>query len=142
MFSGVLLGWLDVDLRLISVFTPIIMLTNTVKQSYNLNKSHKNITLCFLLASILTYAVVLTGMYVTWTPVTLPQIIGVQMRYMVPAFLGFLLAVGYYFSSFITNKEKNTDYSCIVTRFVFCLGGIVLMLMTYYLPLRAVVFVG
>jgi len=86
--------------------------------------------------------VAMTGLYLSWTPVTLPQIIGLQMRYVYPAFMGFAMALGQYFSTRADKNVKNTDFSCITTGYVFSLFAVVLMLIVYYLPERAVVFVA
>lgn len=96
----------------------------------------------FLICSLLTYAVVVTGLYLSWTPVTLPQVIGLQMRYFYPAFMGFCMVLGQYFGKRTKPDVKNTDMSCVVTSCVFCVVAAALMLITYYLPRPARVFVA
>lgn len=142
LFSGGLLGWLDVNLPLISYLTPVIAILCCVKQANVFDKSDLGKTAVFFICSLLTYAVVLTGLYLSWTPVTLPQIIGLQMRYVYPAFLGFCMVIGQYFGARTAAGVKNTDYSCVLTSYCFSILGAVLMLIVYYLPERAVVFVA
>ena len=142
LFSGGLLGWLDVTLPIINYLTPVIVILAVLKQAEVFDKRDMNKTIVFFICSILTYGVVMTGLYLSWTPVTLPQIIGLQMRYMIPAFMGFCMVLGQYFSTRTIRNAKNTDYSCISTSYVFSLLACALMLIVYYLPERAVVFVA
>lgn len=142
LFSGGLLGWMDVNLPLISYCTPLVVMLACVKQAGVFRKEDINKTVIFLICSLLTYGVVLTGLYLSWTPVTLPQIIGLQMRYLCPAFMGLCMVIGQYFSTRTKENVKNTDYSCICTSYVFTIIAAVLMLIVYYLPERAVVFVA
>ncbi len=142
LFSGGLLGWLDVVLPLINYCTPLVVVLACIKQAGVFDKADMNKTVIFFICSLLTYAVVLTGLYLSWTPVTLPQIIGLQMRYLYPAFMGFCMVIGQYFSHRTAHNVKNTDYSCICTGYVFTIVAAALMLIVYYLPERAVVFVA
>ena len=142
LFSGGLLGWLDVNLPLINYLTPVVVLMACFKQAQVFEKSDMNKTVVFLVCSILTYGVAMTGLYLSWTPVTLPQIIGLQMRYMYPAFMGFAMVLGQYFSTKVDKTVKKSDYSCICTGYVFTIVAVVLMLIVYYLPVKAVVFVA
>ncbi len=142
LFSGGLLGWLDIKLPLINYLTPLVIVFSVVKQSDVFDKKDINKTLMFFVCSILTYGVVMTGLYLSWTPVTLPQIIGLQMRYMCPAFLGFCMIIGQYFSKRTAKNITNTDYSCICTSYIFTILTVALMLIAYYLPERAVAFVA
>ena len=142
LFSGGLLGWLDVNLPLISYCTPLIVMVVCIRQAGVFDEKDLNKTIVFFVCSLLTYAVVLTGLYLSWTPVTLPQIIGLQMRYVYPAFMGFCMVIGQYFSKRTLPDAKNTDYSCICTNYVFTIIAAVLMLIVYYLPERAAVFVA
>ena len=142
LFSGGLLGWMDVNLPLINYLTPIVVMFVCVKQATVFGKEDIGKTAVFFICAILTYGVAMTGLYLSWTPVTLPQIIGLQMRYMYPAFIGFAMALGQYFSTKVDKNVKKSDNSCICTSYVFSIIAAVLMLIVYYLPERAVVFVA
>ena len=142
LFSGGLLGWLDVNLPLINYLTPIVVMFACVKQAAVFDKEDVRKTAVFFICAILTYGVAMTGLYLSWTPVTLPQIIGLQMRYMYPAFMGFAMVLGQYFSIKVDKNVKKSDNSCICTSYVFSIMAAVLMLIVYYLPERAVVFVA
>ncbi|MEG1781963.1 MAG: DUF2142 domain-containing protein [Oscillospiraceae bacterium] len=141
LFSGGLFGWLDVDIKLISYLSPIVVILNTIKQSHIFSLEDKPKTAMFFLCAILTYGVALTGLYLSWTPVSLPQIIGLQMRYLYPAFMGFVMVIGQYFGGFL-HRERDTDISCVATSYIFSLTAAALMLMIYYLPVRAAVFIA
>ena len=142
LFSGGILGWLDVNLPLINYLTPIVVVFACAKQAAVFDKEDVRKTIVFFICAILTYGVAMTGLYLSWTPVTLPQIIGLQMRYMYPAFMGFAMVLGQYFSTKVDKTVKKSDYSCICTGYVFTIVAAVLMLIVYYLPERAVVFVA
>ncbi len=142
LFSGGTLGWLDVKLPVISYLSPVVVLMCCAKQSNKFTKNDINKTAVFFICSILTYAVAMTGLYLSWTPVTLPQIIGLQMRYVYPAFMGFAMAVCRYFAPRTKQNVKNTDISCITTSYIFSVTALVMMLIVYYLPRKAVVFVA
>ena len=53
------------------------------------------------LISIVLILLIITGLYLTWTPLQEPSISGVQGRYFVPAFILTLLTM--------INKEKNIE---------------------------------
>jgi len=142
LFSGGVLGWLDVKLPLINYLTPIIVIFACINQAHNFEKDDIKKTAVFFVCSILTYATAMTGLYLSWTPVTLPQIIGLQMRYVYPAFMGFAMVLGQYFSTKTAGNVKNRDYSDVTASYVFSLVAAALMLIVYYLPERAVVFVA
>lgn len=142
LFSGGMLCWMDVKLPLINYCTPLVVMLACIKQADVFDKKDINKTVVFFICSLLTYCVVLTGLYLSWTPVTLPQIIGLQMRYLYPAFMGFCMVIGQYFSTRTVRNAKNTDYSIICTNYVFTIIAAALMLIVYYLPERAVVFVA
>lgn len=134
LFDGGLLGWLDVDLQLISFLTPILILIYCVDASQEYNEKDIRKTVVFLSASLLTYIVVMCGLYLTWTPVSLPQIIGLQMRYFIPAFFGFgLTAVSIFSACGIQIKQNNTTLLLSCT-YVLNLMTIYLMLIAYYCP--------
>lgn len=170
LFSGGLLGWLDVDLKLISYFTPLVMVFGAFQNAHKLEKTDAVRVWTFFAVSVLSYAVVLTGIYITWTPVTLPQIIGLQMRYLMPAFMGIIMLIAFYFSEsmqphrnstlaiptvqtgVVSNKAKTggTRINAMVGKeklvayvgFCFCLLAAVLLFATYYLPIKVIVYVS
>lgn len=144
LFSGGLFGWIDADIRLISYLTPIILLINTFKFSPNIEKRDLPKVIIFFITMLLTYGVVLTGMYLSWTPVTLPQIIGLQMRYVLPGFLGIILPLAYWAKGYTKPMEnKNMGVmSSVYTCFVFTLCAAALLFMEYYLPVKGLVYVA
>ena len=155
--TGGLFGWIDVDIKLISTFTPIVLLLATFKNAALLKKEDFNRVVVFFITALLTYAVCATGLYLTWTPVTLPQIIGLQMRYFIPAFMGFMLVIAYWAKGYMNgrldceNSADSTDLekspakgecSTVWIGFGFALLAVMLLFAAYYFPLKAIVFVS
>lgn len=144
LFSGGLFGWIDVDIRIISYFTPIIVMINTFKNAHRLERRDFSKVCMFFVTSLLTYAVVFTGMYLSWTPVTLPQVIGLQMRYLLPAFMGLLLVLAYWAMGYMKKPENETkgETSAIYTSFVFNIIAVSMLFMAYYLETKVIVYVS
>ena len=92
-------------------------------------------TAVFLVCSILTYAVVMTGLYLSWTPVSLPQIIGLQMRYFIPAFMGMFMAVSVWLSGRVNRENDPNDAFCAGLIYGLNIIAIMMMLRVYYIPL-------
>ena len=144
--SGGLLGWIDVDIKVVSFATPIMLLWATAKNAPLLGKKDLNRMLVFLATTILTYGVVLTGMYLTWTPVTLPQVIGIQMRYLLPGVFGLLFAAGYWLSGYMKapceSYTEKSEKTVATAGFVFSIVTVMLLFAAYYFTTKAIVFVS
>ena len=142
--SGGLLGWIDVDIKIISFFTPVVLMVNTLKASHRLEKQDFGKVAMFFITTLLTYGVVLTGMYLSWTPVTLPQVIGLQMRYVLPGFIGLLLVLAYWAKGYMTKfeDENRGEASAIWTSYLFSLVAAGLLFLAYYLPTKVIVYVS
>ena len=156
--SGGLFGWIDVDIKVISTFTPVVLLLAAFKNAPLLKKEDFSRVVIFFITALLTYAVCATGLYLTWTPVTLPQIIGLQMRYFIPAFMGILMLFSWWAKGYAgTAKAENStqpatghtekamakgECSTIWIGFVFAVSAVMLLFAAYYFPLKAIVFVA
>ena len=144
--SGGLLGWIDVDIKVVSFATPIMLLWATAKNAPLLGKKDLNRMLVFLATTILTYGVVLTGMYLTWTPVTLPQVIGIQMRYLLPGVFGLLFAAGYWLAGYMKapceSYTEKSEKTVATAGFVFSIVTVMLLFAAYYFTTKAIVFVS
>ena len=144
--SGGLLGWIDVDIKVVSFATPIMLLWATAKNAPLLGKKDLNRMLVFLATTVLTYGVVLTGMYLTWTPVTLPQVIGIQMRYLLPGIFGLLLGAGYWLSGYMKapceSYTEKSEKTVATAGFVFSIVTVMLLFAAYYFTTKAIVFVS
>lgn len=142
--SGGLFGWIDVDIKIISFFTPVVLMVNTFKASHRLEKKDLGKVIVFFITTLLTYGVVLTGMYLSWTPVTLPQVIGLQMRYVMPGFMGILLVAAYWAKGYMAKPEKETkgEVSAVWTGYLFSLAAAALLFLAYYLPTKVIVYVS
>ncbi len=133
LFDGGLFGWLDSNLPIISNFTVLFVVIIAVKQSCVFTKQDLSLTLSMFSCGLLTYAVVATGMYLSWAPVTLIEIIGLQMRYFIPAIIGFVMCFSYYFSRFIRPNVKNTDVSCVASMVCLNVFAAILNTSLYYM---------
>ncbi|MBR5252171.1 MAG: DUF2142 domain-containing protein [Oscillospiraceae bacterium] len=142
--SGGLFGWIDVDIKIVSFATPVVLMLNTFKNAHRLDKRDVPMTAMFFATALLTYGVVLTGMYMSWTPVTLPQVIGLQMRYLFPAFMGILLVVAQWANLYTKQPAKQDagQMSAVWTSFVFALVSSMLLFAAYYLPTKVIVYVS
>ena len=142
--SGGLFGWIDVDIKLVSFFTPVVLMLNTFKNAHRFEKRDFAKVCVFFLTTLLTYGVVLTGMYLSWTPVTLPQVIGLQMRYLFPGFMGILLTIGYWAKGYIAPQpcETKGETSAVYTSYIFALVSCLLLFAAYYLPTKVIVYVS
>lgn len=133
IFGGGILGWLDVNIELVNIFTPIIFLswcvTSCREDDFTMQES-----LVLLLSGVLTYVVVICGLYLTWTPVGLPQIVGLQMRYFIPAFICFGVVFAHYFKSKEIKLGSN-DYSLLYfSTIALALYTAFRLYAVYYLP--------
>lgn len=155
LFTGGLFGWIDVDIKLISNLTPLVLVLAAVKNAPQLRKEDALRVWVFFATAILTYGVCATGMYLSWTPVTLPQIIGLQMRYFMPGFMGLLMVVSWWVRGYIANSGEITAEStdCPQTKpkgetstvwigFGFAVVAAALLFAAYYFPLKSIVFVS
>ncbi len=134
MFSAGLFGWLDANLNIISNLTVILVMVIIFKHSGVFKKEDKSIVFGFALNAILTYGVVVTGLYLSWSPVGHIDIIGLQMRYFIPAFVGFVIVAGFYFKKFAKEKvPQNTDISSICALFGLNIIAIILQFSMYYM---------
>lgn len=144
--TGGLFGWIDVDIRLISFATPIMLLWATAKNAPLLRKDDLSKTVIFFITTLLTYAVVLTGMYLSWTPVTLPQVIGIQMRYVLPGIFGILMVAGYWLKGYMKapceEYAEKGEKTVVWAYYVFSLLSAALLFAAYYFTVKAIVFVS
>jgi len=148
LFSGGLLGWIDVDIRIISYFTPVMLLWAAFKNSPLLDKKDFRAAMVFLATCILTYGVTLTGMYITWTPVTLPQIIGMQMRYILPGLFGLMFGIAYWMRGYMAPARLDGkgnpagETGVVWANFVFGIVAAALYYAAYYIPEKTIVYVS
>ena len=144
--TGGLLVWIDVDIKLVSFATPVMLLWAGAKNAPLLEKKDLSKTVVFFITTLLTYAVVLTGMYLTWTPVTLPQVIGIQMRYVLPGIFGILLVVAYWLRGYMKapceGYAEKSEKCVMWAYFVFALITAALLFAAYYFTMKAIVFVS
>ena len=159
LFTGGLFGWIDVDIKLISNLTPLVLALAAFKNAPLLRKEDFTRVAVFFATTLLTWAVCATGMYLSWTPVTLPQIIGLQMRYFIPGFMGILMVIAYWAKSYMhgrtdiaaseaiagkapANTMAKGECSTVWIGFGFALVAIALLFAAYYFPIKTIVYVS
>ncbi len=92
-FIGSQLGWLDimVNRTIVNSFIVILLFTPFLeKHKEELNKKQK---IWILLLALLTIIIIITGLYITWSPVGGDLALGVQGRYFIPVIILFLLCL-------------------------------------------------
>lgn len=89
-------GQLDVIVPVIDCFSPLLLLFAAACSVREGARETQRTGWAMAAAAALVYGLTYTGMYLTSTPVSLPEINGVQARYLVPAFfaMGALAAMG------------------------------------------------
>ncbi|MDD3428627.1 MAG: DUF2142 domain-containing protein [Oscillospiraceae bacterium] len=97
-------GWTDLNLPFVANFSVVVLLICTV---CSVCKNNSVTPLAqggiFITAGGFICAV-LTGLYVTWTPVGMIRIIGLQARYFIPAFLLLFMLLTIWLGSVVTPR--------------------------------------
>ena len=91
VFSMGSFGQLDVKIELISMVSPLVLLFAAGCSALEGAHAPRKTGWAMGASAVLLYAFTYTGMYMTSTPVTLPEINGVQTRYLLPAFFAMLV---------------------------------------------------
>ena len=91
LFSTGTFGWMDMVVPFINYFTPLVLLFSAALSALEGAREERRTGWLAGLSAFLMYAFTYAGMYLTSTPFSLPEINGVQSRYLLGAF--FLLLV-------------------------------------------------
>lgn len=91
LFSAGVFGWRDMVVPFVSYFTPIVLCIAASFSAFEAAKEPSKTGWLFALSGVLMYGFTYTGMYLTCTPYTMVQIIGVQTRYLLTAIFSLLL---------------------------------------------------
>ena len=91
IFSMGNFGQLDVKIDLINYVSPLVLLFAAGCSALEGARAPRKTGWAMGASALLLYAFTYTGMYLTCTPVTLPEINGVQARYLLPAFFALLV---------------------------------------------------
>lgn len=91
IFSMGNFGQLDVRIELINYVSPLVLLFAAGCSALEGARAPRITGWAMGASAALLYAFTYTGMYLTCTPVTLPEINGVQARYLLPAFFALLV---------------------------------------------------
>lgn len=91
LFSMGHFGRLDVDIPFVDAISPLILLFAAGCCAAQGARETRHTGWAMGAAAVLTIGFSYTGMYLTSTPVTLPEINGVQARYLLPAYFALLV---------------------------------------------------
>ena len=78
-------GWMDMTVPFVSYFAPLFLLFASGVSALEGAREKLRTAWVFLATAVLMYGFTYTGMYLTSTPVSLPEINGVQTRYLLGA---------------------------------------------------------
>ena len=78
-------GWMDMTVPFVSYFAPLFLLFASGVSALEGAREKLRTASVFLATAVLMYGFTYTGMYLTSTPVSLPEINGVQTRYLLGA---------------------------------------------------------
>ena len=78
-------GWMDLHVPFVSYFAPMFLLFASSVSALEGAREKLRTAWVFLATAVLMYGFTYTGMYLTSTPVSLPEINGVQTRYLLGA---------------------------------------------------------
>lgn len=84
-------GWMDMNVPFVSVFSPLVLLFSAGMSALEGAREKPRTGWACALTAALLYAFTYAGMYLTSTPVSLPEINGVQSRYLLGAFFALLV---------------------------------------------------
>lgn len=141
MFSMGVFGWRDMVVPFVSYFTPVVLCVAAAFCAWEGARESAKNNLLVALSAALLYAFTYTGMYLTCTPYTMVQIVGVQSRYLLPAFFCLLVL----FASLagksmqLQNAEKLTtqktppEWRMAHISFVFGIISALLLFQSYYI---------
>lgn len=91
LFSIGVFGWMDMIVPFVSYFSPVVLLFAAGFSALEGAREPRRTGWLMVLCALLLYGFTYTGMYLTSTPYTLPEINGVQTRYLLGAFFALLV---------------------------------------------------
>lgn len=91
LFSIGVFGWRDMVVPFVSYFAPVVLCIAASFTAWEAAREPAKTGWLFAVSGALLYAFTYTGMYLTSTPYTMVQIVGVQTRYLLPAILSLMV---------------------------------------------------
>lgn len=141
LFSGGVFGWRDAIVPFVSYFTPLLLMLSAGFDALCGARAKAKTGWLLGLTGVLFYGFTYTGMYLTSTPYTMVQILGVQTRYLLAAFF-----VGFALMAMLCGKtmelQKMTrettqktppEWRMLHISFVFAVISALLLFQTYYI---------
>lgn len=84
-------GWMDMTVSFVSYFSPLVLLFSAALSALEGAREKLRTAWVMGLTALLMYGATYTGLYLTSTPYQLPEINGVQTRYLLAAFFALLV---------------------------------------------------
>jgi uncharacterized membrane protein len=141
LFSMGTFGWLDAVVQAVNLLAPMMLLLAAAFSALEGAREPKRTAVVMLLVAALVYGFTYTGMYLTCTPVTLPEINGVQARYLLAAFFGLFVAAAMLIGrtmalqELLPGKPQKTPpaWRMLHLSFVFAVFSALMLFQSYYI---------
>ena len=141
LFAMGAFGWLDMVVPFVCYFAPLILCVASGLDSEDGAKIKTRGTIGVLLSALLMYGFTYTGMYLTSTPYTMPEIVGVQARYLLSAFLCCFVLLSVIIGKSLelqkmtraTPQKTNPSWRVLHVCFVFGIISAILIFQSYYI---------
>ncbi|MEG2770193.1 MAG: DUF2142 domain-containing protein, partial [Oscillospiraceae bacterium] len=131
-------GALDVNILMVAIISLISLLVSAFLSVEKKNSDKKSKIILMAVLAVAYIASTIGAMYITWTPVAMVRVIGVQVRYFLPAFPLLLIGLSWLLSKvFIIceeNKKRLETLALSVPFVVAIISGILLFQHMYIGP--------
>ncbi len=129
-------GWLDLPIPLLDLFSPAVLVFAAALSVHEKSSLRPAPALGLGGLSVVYIAGAVTAMYITYTPVGMVRVIGLQARYFLPVFLMLLVLLAALLSHVLEPRLKNAQKPLNVglgTSGVFAVLGAVLLAQHYFI---------
>ncbi len=123
-------GWMDTVVPLVSAVSLPLLIFIAVFAGQKTSGDTNLFLLLFIFA--IGYAVtVITGLYVTNTPVAMVRVVGVQPRYFLPTLYALCLSIGIFSGRFLDIKSRFTESCAVAITGGFSIASAMLLFLTH-----------
>ncbi len=113
-------GHLDANIPMVSALSASVLLLSATFSAHPKSRLSGKSALGLFAFAGAYIAAVLAGLYITYTPVGMIRIIGLQARYFIPAFLILLVLLSALFSRVLEPADKSQKHAC---AYMLCISG-------------------
>lgn len=141
LFSIGVFGWRDMVVPFVSYFAPVVLCLAAAFTAQEAAQEPAKTGWLFALSGALFYGFTYTGMYLTSTPYTMVQIVGVQTRYLLPAFFALLVlfavlagrSMQLQHTRRVQPQKTPPEWRMVHIAFVFAVASALLLFQSYYI---------